>query len=151
MGIAATACWRDDSDDSCVTDAKSCFGKDDLADRVLGATSTSGLLVDQFWRRDEAVDRHSCPGGDRLRGKLSCGTTEIGRDEIMTYHSGTADGWMSAARLRCAAWYPAIGADEEITDVVLSIGFGVIGRQLGIGRGVMGLEHRRQRARLSPR
>jgi hypothetical protein len=31
-------------------------------------------------------------------------TTITGSDEIMTYHSGTADGWRSAARLRSAAW-----------------------------------------------
>jgi hypothetical protein len=30
--------------------------------------------------------------------------TKIGGDEIMTYHSRMADVWMSAARLRSAAW-----------------------------------------------
>ena len=34
----------------------------------------------------------------------------------------------------------AIGADEEVTGVALSIAFGVTGRQLGIGRCVMGIE-----------
>jgi hypothetical protein len=31
-------------------------------------------------------------------------TTITGSDEIMTYHSGTADGRRSAARLRSDAW-----------------------------------------------
>jgi len=35
----------------------------------------------------------------------SAAVTITGGDEIMTYHSGTADGWRSAARLRSAAWY----------------------------------------------
>ena len=34
----------------------------------------------------------------------------------------------------------ALGADEEVTGVALSIGFGVTGRRLGIGRRVMGIE-----------
>src|SRR3981189_1867728 len=34
----------------------------------------------------------------------------------------------------------ALGADEEVTGVALSIAFGVTGRRLGIGRRVMGIE-----------
>ena len=34
----------------------------------------------------------------------------------------------------------ALGADEEVTGVALSIALGVTGRRLGIGRRVMGIE-----------
>jgi hypothetical protein len=51
MGIVATACWRDCSDDSRTTAAKRCFGEEALADRVLNARSRSGLVVGQLWSR----------------------------------------------------------------------------------------------------
>ena len=76
MGIVATACWRGYSDDSCLTNAKRCFGKDDLADRELGAGSISGLFVESSGVGIEAVDRHSGAGGDRLRSKLGGGDDE---------------------------------------------------------------------------
>src|SRR5207302_4141138 len=41
MGKVATACWRDCSDDGRATDARCCFGKGDLADRVLSARNRS--------------------------------------------------------------------------------------------------------------
>ena len=67
-------------------------------------------------------------------------TTITGSDEIMTYHSGTAMG--GGARHGCDPPHgaAAIGADEDVTDLALSIAFGVTGRQLGIGRSVMGIE-----------
>jgi hypothetical protein len=41
MGIVAMVCRRGNFDNSCSTDATGYFGKDDLADRVLGARRTS--------------------------------------------------------------------------------------------------------------
>jgi hypothetical protein len=40
MGIVAMVCQQGDSADSSATDAKSYFGKDDLADRVPGVQRT---------------------------------------------------------------------------------------------------------------
>lgn len=51
LGKVATAWWRDCSDDGRAIDAKRCFGKEDLADRVLSARNRSGLVVGQLWSR----------------------------------------------------------------------------------------------------
>jgi hypothetical protein len=41
MGIVAMACRRGNFDDSFVTDARSYFGKDELAEQVLWTSGTS--------------------------------------------------------------------------------------------------------------
>ncbi|HEX5232449.1 MAG TPA: hypothetical protein VFW56_09445 [Bradyrhizobium sp.] len=76
MGKVARAWWRDCSDGGRAIDAKRCFGKDDPADRVLGARSTSGLCVDGSGAGIAAIDRHSWPSGDGTRGKLGGGEDE---------------------------------------------------------------------------
>ena len=49
MGKAATARWQDCSGDGRATDAKRCFGKEDLAYRVRRPRSRSGSVVGQLW------------------------------------------------------------------------------------------------------
>jgi hypothetical protein len=45
MGKAATACWRDCSDDGRAIGAKRRFGEEDLAERVLNANNRSSSIV----------------------------------------------------------------------------------------------------------